>query len=64
MIDINCRHCGHKLALDYVLDKLEPGHEVRVWCVVCGRRSVIRRGVVRTEEVKNLGISELYRRWR
>lgn len=64
MIDICCKHCGHKLALDYSLNSLEPGYEVKVWCVICGRRSVIKRGVVRTEERQNLQLMKWYRDWR
>lgn len=64
MIDIACKYCGHKLALDHVLDKLEPGHEVKIWCVICGRMSVINRGLVRTTERKNKSIVDIYRRWR
>lgn len=64
MINICCRHCGHRLALDYSIDELQPGFEIKVWCVICGRRSVIKRGLVRTEEKQNLQIMKQYRDWR
>lgn len=59
-----CQDCGHRLALNHTFDILENGCQVKIWCVKCGRLSIITNKDVRTMPKVRMDIVKQYENWR
>lgn len=65
MIDLLCKNCGHRLALQYgaLAHGLEKGWTVRIWCTQCGRLNTITHNSITIGQKVNFALVKRYKDW-
>lgn len=65
MIDLLCKNCGHRLALQYgaLAHGLEKGYKVRIWCVKCGRLNTVTLTDISVGQKVNFALVKRYKDW-